>query len=100
MSKVLIVGGSKGIGKKISEILENKECIVFSRNNVDSPNSNHHYYNLDVNNGDFPEIEYLSSIIKTELKRQYFIKSPYIISSLNVLLTAGYLNFVSNGSVI
>lgn len=63
MSKVLIVGGSKGIGKKISEILENKECIVFSRNNVDSPNSNHHYYNLDVNNGDFPEIEDLSSII-------------------------------------
>ena len=63
MSKVLIVGGSKGIGKKISEILENKECIVFSRNNVDSSNSNHHYYNLDINNGDFPEIEDLSSII-------------------------------------
>jgi 3-oxoacyl-[acyl-carrier protein] reductase len=63
MSKILIVGGSKGIGKKISEILENKECIVFSRNNVDSSNSNHHYYNLDVNNGDFPEIEDLSSII-------------------------------------
>tara|TARA_B100001248_G_scaffold102364_1_gene76163 strand:+ start:989 stop:1663 length:675 start_codon:yes stop_codon:yes gene_type:complete len=63
MSKILIVGGSKGIGKKISEILENKECIVFSRNNVDSSNSNHHYYNLDINNGDFPEIEDLSSII-------------------------------------
>ena len=63
MSKILIVGGSKGIGKKISEILENKECIVFSRNNVDSSNSKHHYYNLDVNNGDFPEIEDLSSII-------------------------------------
>ena len=63
MSKVLIIGGSKGIGKKISEILENKECIVFSRNNVDSSNSNDHYYNLDINNGDFPEIEDLSSII-------------------------------------
>ena len=63
MSKILIVGGSKGIGKKISEILKNKECIVFSRNNVDSLNSNHHYYNLDINNGDFPEIEDLSSII-------------------------------------
>lgn len=63
MSKILIVGGSKGIGKKISEILENKECIVFSRNNVDSSNSNHHYHNLDINNGDFPEIEDLSSII-------------------------------------
>ena len=63
MSKILIVGGSKGIGKKISEILENKECIVFSRNNVDSSNPNHHYYNLDINNGDFPEIEDLSSII-------------------------------------
>ena len=63
MSKILIVGGSKGIGKKISEILENKECIIFSRNNDDSANSNHHYYNLDVNNGEFPEIEDLSSII-------------------------------------
>ena len=63
MSKILIVGGSKGIGKKISEILENKECIIFSRNNDDSANSNHHYYNLDVNNDEFPEIEDLSSII-------------------------------------
>ena len=56
MKKAIIIGGSKGIGKKISEILENKDCIVFSRNNVNSPNSSHHYYNLDVNNGDFPEI--------------------------------------------
>ena len=38
MSKILIVGGSKGIGKKIAEVLQNKECIIFSRNDVDSVN--------------------------------------------------------------
>ena len=36
MSKILIVGGTKGIGKNISEILKNKECIIFSRNDYKS----------------------------------------------------------------
>ena len=63
MSKILIVGGSKGIGKKIAEVLHNKECIIFSRNDVDSVNNNHHYYNLDINDYNFPEIDELNSII-------------------------------------
>lgn len=63
MSKILIVGGSKGIGKKIAEVLQNKECIIFSRSNVDSVNNNHHYYNLDINDCNFPEIDELNSII-------------------------------------
>ena len=63
MSKTLIVGGTKGIGKRISELLENSDCIIFSRNEISSTNSNHIYYNLDVKNAEFPDIEDLSSII-------------------------------------
>ena len=63
MSKTLIVGGTKGIGKRISELLENSDCIIFSRNEISSTNNNHIYYNLDVKNAEFPDIEDLSSII-------------------------------------
>ena len=29
MGKILIVGGTKGIGQEIAQLLENKECVLF-----------------------------------------------------------------------
>lgn len=63
MSKTLIVGGTKGIGHQITQLLESKECILFSRElyNVSSPN--HIHYQLDVIEDDLPEINEISAII-------------------------------------
>ena len=63
MSKTLIVGGTKGIGHQITQLLKSKECILFSRElyNVSSPN--HIHYQLDVIEDDLPEINEISAII-------------------------------------
>ena len=34
MGKILIVGGTKGIGQEIAQLLENRECVIFSRESV------------------------------------------------------------------
>ena len=63
MGKILIVGGTKGIGQEIAQLLENRECVIFSREQYHVNSSNHTHYQLDVSDGNFPEIEDLSSIV-------------------------------------
>ena len=63
MSKILIIGASKGIGQSISNNLINNECILISREHYEIKSSNHKHYALDVINDDLPEIDEISSII-------------------------------------
>ena len=63
MSKILIIGASKGIGQSISNSLINNECILTSRDHYEVKSSNHKHYALDVINDDLPEIDEISSII-------------------------------------
>lgn len=97
MSKILIVGGTKGIGKRISELLENSDCIIFSRDEINSANHNHIYYNLDVKNAEFPDIEDLSSIIycpgTINLKPFRSLKEEDFLNDFNV-------NFMGAVSII
>lgn len=97
MSKTLIVGGTKGIGKRISELLENSDCIIFSRDEISSTNNNHIYYNLDVKNAEFPDIEDLSSIIycpgTINLKPFRSLKEEDFLNDFNV-------NFMGAVSII
>ena len=97
MSKTLIVGGTKGIGKRISELLENSDCIIFSRDEISSTNNNHLYYTLDVKNAEFPDIEDLSSIIycpgTINLKPFRSLKEEDFLNDFNV-------NFMGAVSII
>lgn len=97
MSKILIVGGTKGIGKRISELLENSDCIIFSRDEINSTNHNHIYYKLDVKNAEFPDIEDLSSIIycpgTINLKPFRSLKEEDFLNDFNV-------NFMGAVSII
>jgi len=97
MSKTLIVGGTKGIGKRISELLENSDCVIFSRDKIISTNNNHLYYNLDVKNAEFPDIEDLSSIIycpgTINLKPFRSLKEEDFLNDFNV-------NFMGAVSII
>lgn len=63
MGKTLIVGGTKGIGEEIAQLLENKECVLFSREAHSVNSNNHVHYQLDVADGNFPDIEDISSIV-------------------------------------
>ena len=63
MGKILIVGGTKGICEEIAQLLENKECVIFSRESHNVKSNNHKHYQLDVSEGEFPDIEDISAII-------------------------------------
>lgn len=62
--KHLIVGGTKGIGKSITEQLpHDDEKIIFARNESNEVPSNTTFYALDVLSDELPELENLDSII-------------------------------------
>lgn len=63
MGKILIVGGTKGIGEEIAQLLENKECVIFSRESHNVKSNNHTHYQIDVSEGEFPDIEDISAIV-------------------------------------
>ena len=64
MGKVLIIGGTKGIGKAIvSEIIEEHEVVCLSRNISDFTHNNYNHIKFDVLNDEFPEIESLDTLI-------------------------------------
>jgi NAD(P)-dependent dehydrogenase (short-subunit alcohol dehydrogenase family) len=64
MGKVLIIGGTKGIGRAIvSEIIEEHEVVCLSRNISDFTHNNYKHIKFDVLNDEFPEIESLDTLI-------------------------------------
>ena len=64
MGKVLIIGGTKGIGKAIvSEIIEEHEVVCLSRNISDFTHNNYKHIKFDVLNDECPEIESLDTLI-------------------------------------
>ena len=64
MKKILIIGGSKGIGNAILlQQLENNTVYTISRNAPEVAHPNHTHFSLDVLQDTLPEIESLDSVI-------------------------------------
>lgn len=64
MRKILIVGGSKGIGNSIvKSLVEQNEIINLSRTSPTFSHSHLTHYTCDVLNDDLPEIEEIDSIV-------------------------------------
>ena len=57
--KILVVGGTKGIGEAVVDLMSQYECVVFSRN--ESTYDNH--FVCDVLKADLPDIDNLSGLV-------------------------------------
>lgn len=64
MNKIIIVGGSRGIGKEIiNELVDDNMIINISRNKPELTHTNLTHHNIDILTGDLPELEDVSSLI-------------------------------------
>lgn len=64
MKKIVVIGGSKGIGKAIIESLINEnEVINISRTDTLPPHNSFTHYSLDILSDDLPDIKAIDSLI-------------------------------------
>ena len=64
MNKIIIVGGSRGIGKEIiNELVDDNMIINLSRNKPELTHTNLTHHNIDILNSDLPDLEDVSSLI-------------------------------------
>ena len=64
MRHILIIGGTKGIGKSIIDLLiENNKITCMSRNSSEYRHENYNHINFDATLDDFPDLENLDSLV-------------------------------------
>ena len=64
MNKIVIVGGSRGIGKEIiNQLVDDNMIINLSRNKPELTHTNLSHYNIDILTSDLPDLEDVSSVI-------------------------------------
>jgi NAD(P)-dependent dehydrogenase (short-subunit alcohol dehydrogenase family) len=64
MNKIIIVGGSRGIGKEIiNDLVDDNLIINLSRNKPELTHTNLTHYNVDILSSDLPDLEDVSSVI-------------------------------------
>ena len=64
MRSILIIGGTKGIGKAIAdELIFNNKIICMSRNMTDFTHDNYTHFQIDSTKDDFPNIENIDTLV-------------------------------------
>ena len=64
MKNIVIIGGTKGIGKSIvSEVVENHKVVCLSRNQTDFSHNNYTFHNFDALVDDYPDFESVDCLI-------------------------------------
>jgi NAD(P)-dependent dehydrogenase (short-subunit alcohol dehydrogenase family) len=64
MKNIVIIGGTKGIGKSIvSEVVENHKVVCLSRNQTDFSHDNYTFHNFDALVDNYPDFESVDCLI-------------------------------------
>jgi len=89
MSRLLVVGGSKGIGHSIlKEMLDKRECVNISRTSPEEDHSNLTHYNCDILEDELPDLENIGQIIycpgSITLKPIGSLKESHFVNDFNI----------------
>ena len=64
MKNIVIIGGTKGIGKAIvNEVVDNNNVVCLSRNQTDFSHDNYTFHNFDALVDDYPDFESVDCLI-------------------------------------
>ena len=64
MRNIIIIGGTKGIGKSIvSEVVENHNVVCLSRNETDFSHNNYTFHRFDALVDDYPDLDSVDCLI-------------------------------------
>lgn len=65
MSRVLVIGGSRGIGNNVikEQLANGDECVNISRNSSGISDNLLQEFNLDVTKDDLPDVDNIRSIV-------------------------------------
>ena len=64
MKNIVIIGGTKGIGKSnVSEVVENHKVVCLSRNQTDFSHDNYTFHNFDALVDDYPDLDSVDCLI-------------------------------------
>ena len=64
MKNIVIIGGTKGIGKSIvSEVVDNNNVVCLSRNQTDFKHDNYTYHHFDALVDDYPDLDSVDCLI-------------------------------------
>ena len=82
MSRILIIGGSRGIGKEVLnfQLNKNKRCIVLSRTDLDINDDNLEHHLVDISSDSLPEINDIESLIKINSRNSINLISDFMIN--------------------
>ena len=65
MSRILIIGGSRGIGREVLnfQLNKSKRCVVLSRTESDINDTNLEHHVIDISSGSLPQVNDIESIV-------------------------------------
>ena len=97
MKNIVIIGGTKGIGKAIvSEVVDSNNVFCLSRNKTDFNHDNYTFHNFDALVDDYPDFDSVDWSNMKELRFTILETSKFEMGDFNIVEFRGNPNKPTN----